>query len=213
MAELGFGDHPTLDAPACDINVQPLSLVLVLLSTATSVRLSTPVIDEIILVLVVAVVQDEYLLIKREVVVVLLRYHVVFVDNLLLGCLLLLVAVLGLKQPCFVSLKIAPLLAQFLHVGVHLVDALHHHDSLLVDVLELANVQAALPAELGEARLDFVQALVLLDLEFVLAPDATSDSLSGRWRRTWQVDVWICARVSHILATTVDWKRARYSPT
>ena len=148
MAVFGYEERRPLDATSCDINTRILLLLLLLLVVATSLPLRLPIIHGFIPILVVAVVQIEYLLVERHVVVVLLRDHVVPVNNLLLGRRLLLPALLILKQFRFLALKLAPLLAQLLDVGVQLVDALCDHGCLLFQVRELAGVQLALLAEL-----------------------------------------------------------------
>jgi hypothetical protein len=187
MAVLRFEVRRPLDASAsaCDTNTHILLLVLLLLLLfvfATSLPLRRPIIHHVIPVLVLAVVQNEHLFVKLDVVEVLLRDHVVLVDNFRQGRLLLLPELLGLKHFRFLTLKLAPLLAQLLNVFVQLVDALRDHGTLLFEVLELAGVKQALVAEYGECGLDFVLALVLLDLELVLAPDAASGRVVVRRR-------------------------------
>lgn len=182
MTVLGFDERRLFDATACDMNTHILDilllLLLLLLVSATSLPLRLPIIHGSVPILVIlAVVQNEYFLVKPDVVAVLLRDHIVLVDNLLLGRCLLLPALLGLKQFRFLALKLAPLLAQLLNVGGKLVEALRDHDCLSLQVGELAGVQLALFAELRKAWLDFVQALVLLDLELVFSPDAASGTI------------------------------------
>jgi hypothetical protein len=166
----------------------PLSL------SSTTMPGSAPIEHRTLLfVLVIAILQHQNLLSQSEVIVIFLRLLIILVNALLLLDRLLLVALARSQQTGFLALHVSPLRAQLLDVVVQLVDAVADHEGLLVEVLELADVKVALLAELGEAGLDFVAALVLLDLCFGFAAEVGGDV--AWWWRGGHAVVVTCRRI------------------
>jgi hypothetical protein len=176
------------------VHHQHHSLLSRLSLSSTAMPRSSPIENRTVLfVLVIAIIQHQNLLSQSEVVVILLRLLIILVNALLLLDRLLLVALTRSQESGFLALHVSPLLAQSLDVVVQLVDAVADHQGLLVQVLQLADVQVALFAEPGEAGLDFIAALVLLDLRFGLAAEVGGDV--ARWRWSGHAGVVTCRRI------------------